>query len=136
MLMLIEDKTVSGTGSFVALSFAYYYYASRLDFISILTFYFSPRHSENISCLVIVTFSFVPLPCTCLLWKYVYIYIYTYSRYSILFKKFQFFMKKKLLFWPNLRCLAIILKGCHYCELTVKIINNLLILSKTTLNNL
>ena len=44
--MLIEDKTVSGTGSFVALSFAYYYYASRLGFISILTFYFSPRLRE------------------------------------------------------------------------------------------
>ena len=34
MRMLIEDKTVSGTGSFVALSFTYYY-ISRLGFISI-----------------------------------------------------------------------------------------------------
>ena len=67
MPMLIEDKTVSGTGSFLASSFAYYCYISRLGFISILTFYFTPRHSENISYLVIVTFSFVPLLCTCLL---------------------------------------------------------------------
>ena len=48
MTMLIEDKTVSGTGRFVASSFIYYYYISRLGFISILTFYFTPRHSENI----------------------------------------------------------------------------------------
>ena len=48
MPMLTEDKTVSGTGSFVALSFANYYYISRLGFISILTFYFTARHSENI----------------------------------------------------------------------------------------
>ena len=48
MPMLIEDKTVSGTGSFVALSFAYYYYISGLGFISILTFYFTPTHPENI----------------------------------------------------------------------------------------
>ena len=32
MQMLIEDKTVSGTGSFVASSFAYYYYIIRLDY--------------------------------------------------------------------------------------------------------
>ena len=48
MPMLIEDKTVSGTRSFVALSFTDYYYISRLGFISIVTFYFTPRHSENI----------------------------------------------------------------------------------------
>ena len=48
MPMLIEDKTVTGMGSFVALSFAYYSYISKLSFISILTFYFTPRHSENI----------------------------------------------------------------------------------------
>ena len=48
MPMLIENETVSGTGSFVASSFAYYYYIGRLGFISILTFYFTPRHSENI----------------------------------------------------------------------------------------
>ena len=47
MPMLIEDKTV-GTRSFVVLSFADYYYISRLGFISILTFYFTPRHLENI----------------------------------------------------------------------------------------
>ena len=41
--MLIEDKTVSGAGSFIALSSAYYYYVSRLGFISILTFYFTQR---------------------------------------------------------------------------------------------
>ena len=40
--MLIKDKTVSGTGSFEAFSFTYYYYISRLGFISILTFYFTP----------------------------------------------------------------------------------------------
>ena len=38
MSILIEDKTVSGTGSFVAWSSACYYYISRLGFISILTF--------------------------------------------------------------------------------------------------
>ena len=48
MSILIEDKTVVGTGSFVTSSFAYYDYISRLDFISILTFYFTLRHSENI----------------------------------------------------------------------------------------
>ena len=48
MPMPIEDKTVSGTGSFVALSFANYYCISRLGFISVLTFYFTPSHSENI----------------------------------------------------------------------------------------
>ena len=48
MPILIEDKTVSSTGIFVASSFAYYYYISRLGFISILTFYFTPRHSEDI----------------------------------------------------------------------------------------
>ena len=48
MPMLIEGKTVSGTGSFVALYFAYFYYISRLSFISISTFYFTLRHSENI----------------------------------------------------------------------------------------
>ena len=47
MPILIEDKTVSGTGSFVASSFTYYY-ISRLGFISILTFYFTLRDSENI----------------------------------------------------------------------------------------
>ena len=56
MPMLIEDETVSGTGNFVALSFEYYYYTSRLGFISILTFYFTPRHPENILCLVIATY--------------------------------------------------------------------------------
>ena len=69
MPMLIEDKTVSGTGNFFVSSFAYCYYISGLGFISILTFYFTPRHSENIKCLVIVTFPFVPLLCTCLLQK-------------------------------------------------------------------
>ena len=48
MRMLIENKTVSGTESFAVLSFANYYYISRLGFMSILTFYFTPRHSENI----------------------------------------------------------------------------------------
>ena len=48
MPMLIEDKTVSCTGNFVVSSFAYYYYISRLGFISIVTFYFTPGHSENI----------------------------------------------------------------------------------------
>ena len=48
MPMLVEDKTASGTGSFVALSFANYYYISRVGSISILTFQFTPRHSENI----------------------------------------------------------------------------------------
>ena len=43
MSIVIEDKTVSGTGSFVASSFAYYYYISRLGFISVLTFYFTQR---------------------------------------------------------------------------------------------
>ena len=64
MSILIENKTVSNTGIFVASSFAYYYYINRLGFISILTFYFTPRHSEDISCLVIVSFSFAPLLCT------------------------------------------------------------------------
>ena len=32
MQMLIEYKTVSGTGNFVASSFAYCYYISRLDY--------------------------------------------------------------------------------------------------------
>ena len=67
MPMLIEDKTVNDRESFVASSFAFYYYISRLGFISILTFYFTPRHWENIQCLAIVTFSFVPCVCTCLL---------------------------------------------------------------------
>ena len=67
MPILIEDKTLSGTGSFVASSFACYYFISRLDFISILIFYFTPSHSENIYFLVIVTFFFVTLFCTCLL---------------------------------------------------------------------
>ena len=48
MPMLTEDQTVSGTEWFVASSFAYYHYISRLGFISILTFYSIPRHSENI----------------------------------------------------------------------------------------
>ena len=48
MPMLIEDKTASGTGSFAASSFAYYYYISRLGFISILNFCCTLRHSENI----------------------------------------------------------------------------------------
>ena len=48
MLVLIEDKTVSGTGSFVAPYFTYYYFISGLGFISSLTFYFTPRHSVNI----------------------------------------------------------------------------------------
>ena len=61
--MLFEDKTVSDTGSSVSSSFVYYYFFSRLGFISVLTFYFTPRHSENIQCLVIVTFSFVHLFC-------------------------------------------------------------------------
>ena len=60
--MLFEDKTVSDTGSSVSSSFVYYF-ISRLGFISVLTFYFTPRHSENIQCLVIVTFSFVRLLC-------------------------------------------------------------------------
>ena len=39
MLVLIEDKTVSGTGSFVAsISHFTIYYISRLGFISILAF--------------------------------------------------------------------------------------------------
>ena len=38
MPILIEDKTVSDTGSFVASSFTYYDYISRLGFISILAF--------------------------------------------------------------------------------------------------
>ena len=48
MPILIEDKIVRGTGSFAASSFAYYCYISRLGFTSILAFYFTPRHSENI----------------------------------------------------------------------------------------
>ena len=48
MLILIEDKTVSSTGIFVASSFAYYYYISRLGSISILAFYFTPTHSGNL----------------------------------------------------------------------------------------
>ena len=38
MPILIEDETVSGTGSFVASYFAFYYVISRLGFISILGF--------------------------------------------------------------------------------------------------
>ena len=38
MPMLIEDKTVSGTGSFVASSFAYHYYISRLG-LGLFRFY-------------------------------------------------------------------------------------------------
>ena len=67
MPMLIKDKTVSGTESFAASSFAYYYYVSRLSFISVLTFYFTLRHSDKIKCLVITTFSFFPILCTGLL---------------------------------------------------------------------
>ena len=48
MSMLTEDKTVSGTGRFVASYFAHFHYISTLVFISILSFYFTPRHSENI----------------------------------------------------------------------------------------
>ena len=48
MPMLIGHKTVRGTGSFIASFFAYCYFIGRLDFISILTFYFTPMHSENI----------------------------------------------------------------------------------------
>ena len=44
MPVLIEDKTLCGMGSFVASYFAFYYYSSRLSFILILTFYFTPRH--------------------------------------------------------------------------------------------
>ena len=56
MLVLIEGKTLRGTGSFVASYFAFYYYISRLGFIPISTFCFTSRHPENIQCLVIVTF--------------------------------------------------------------------------------
>ena len=38
MPMLIEDKTVSGTGSFVASSFVYHYYISRLG-LGLFRFY-------------------------------------------------------------------------------------------------
>ena len=48
MPVSIEDKTLSGTEHFVASYFAFYYYISRLGFILILTFYFTPRHPENI----------------------------------------------------------------------------------------
>ena len=48
MPVSIEDKSLSGTESFVASSFACYYYITRLGFVSILTFYFTPRHSANI----------------------------------------------------------------------------------------
>ena len=40
MSVLIEDKTVSGTGNFVASYFTFYYYIRRLGFISILAFRF------------------------------------------------------------------------------------------------
>ena len=53
---LIKDKNASGTGSFVVSCFTFYYFISRLGFISLLAFFFTPRHSENIQCLVIATF--------------------------------------------------------------------------------
>ena len=43
MPVLIEDETLSSTGSFVTSYFAFYYYISRLGFISILTFILLPR---------------------------------------------------------------------------------------------
>ena len=43
MPVLIEDKTLSSTGSFVTSYFAFYCYISRLGFISILTFILLPR---------------------------------------------------------------------------------------------
>ena len=46
--VLIEDKTLNGTGSFVASYFIFCYYISTIGFISILTFYFTPTHQENI----------------------------------------------------------------------------------------
>ena len=42
MSVLIEDKTVSGTGSFVVSYFAFYFYISRFGFISILAFILLP----------------------------------------------------------------------------------------------
>ena len=48
--MLIEDKTVSGTVSFVSFSLTHYYYISRLGIISILIFYFTPKHLGPSDC--------------------------------------------------------------------------------------
>ena len=42
MSVLIEDKTVSGTRTFVASYFTFCYYISRLGFVSILCFIFLP----------------------------------------------------------------------------------------------
>ena len=42
MLVLIEGKTVNGTGSLVPSNFAFYYYISRLGFVSILAFIILP----------------------------------------------------------------------------------------------
>lgn len=41
MSVLVEGKTISSTGSFVASYFEWYCYISRLDFISILAYFYS-----------------------------------------------------------------------------------------------
>ena len=65
MSFLIEDKTVSSTGSFVASSFGYYYYVSRVGFISILTLL--PGTQRIFSAWWLL--HFVSLLCTCLSYK-------------------------------------------------------------------
>ena len=40
MPIVLEDKTVGGTGKFAKSSFTYCYYISRLDFASILVLHF------------------------------------------------------------------------------------------------
>ena len=42
MLVLIEDRTESGTGSFVVSYFTFYCFISRLGFVSFLAFILPP----------------------------------------------------------------------------------------------
>ena len=70
MLVLIEDKTTSGTGSFAVSFFAYYYF--------VFSFHFTPRHPENIQSLAIFTFS----------------YTYIYHVRTFIYRTFQSKVKK------------------------------------------
>ena len=56
MSVLVEDKTVSGTESLVASYFAFYYYISRLRFVSIFTFIIIPG-TQTISEFLLLFFS-------------------------------------------------------------------------------
>ena len=60
MPVLIEDKTLSGMGSFVASYFAFYYYTSWLSFILILTFYLLPGTQMPGDCYFFFNYFVVP----------------------------------------------------------------------------